>query len=93
MSETTTELEISLLDRIAHNEFQTSNCASPETFEDTSYIWSWSVLETKEDGGVFSSLVKKRLVHFEAGLVKDDDTLAMTEAGFDLWKSWHSAKN
>ena len=94
-----TELEYELLDRIAHDEFQPTNGATPESFDETSDVWAF-ILETKQDGGVASSLIKKELLIFsedkeklisDVGCTDDSSTLALTEAGFSVWKSQREA--
>ena len=82
-----TENEFDLLDKIAHDEYQPTNCATPTSFDDTSSVWSWSVLESKEDGGTFSSLEKKGLAEFQADPdEKDSDVVWLTEEGFRVWQ-------
>lgn len=93
----TTVLEMMVLDNIALNSYQPTNYGKPETFDDTSDIWSWGnlILDSsaaekpalKSLPGIVSSLSKKGLVSIGRGTGKDA-TIRLTETGFAIWHSW-----
>jgi hypothetical protein len=82
----TTTLELAMLDKIAHSEYQPANGATPKTFDDTDAVWSRYIIETPEDKGVFSSLMKKGLVRHD-GHGKSDNVCWLTVSGFNVWKA------
>jgi hypothetical protein len=90
-----TTLEIAVLDCIARNTYQPVNGDVPDTFEDTSSIWSRLILDSSSTyvgtirprslPGVVASLSKKGLVTtYEDG---KDSTVALTRAGFEAWEA------
>lgn len=82
-----TKLEYDMLNKIAHNEHQPANTETPESFDDTDVIWASEIIESQEDKGVFSSLLKKGLVGFQKHHSKDSpgSVCWMTREGFDVW--------
>jgi len=83
-----TELEFNMLNKIAHDEHQPENGATPESFDDTDNIWAISIVRTAQDKGVFSSLLKKGLVGHQIN-GGDENQCWMTEEGFNAWKDQH----
>lgn len=84
---TITTLEYALLNKMAHDEHQPDNGATPECFDDTSAIWAVSIVRTSEDKGVFSSLLKKGLVGHM--IDEDGNQCWMTREGFNAWQEQH----
>jgi hypothetical protein len=84
----TTGLEAIVLHHIAYNLYQPGNGRRPETFGDTSAIWSNAItdsnsLETvrsKSLPGVVTSLSRKGLVQ------SDGECVSLTETGFEIWQ-------
>jgi len=84
-----TDLEIKLLRRIVLDDYAPGNGAYPHCFEDCGATWAF-VLETKADGGVFSSLKQKGLVDINKVSAADkrrgdDDSVWLTEAGYEAF--------
>lgn len=78
-----TELEKKMLAKIARSEYTPINGAEPDRYQDCE-TWADIALESKEDGGVFSSLVKKGLAsHSGSG---KDAGVYLTEQGFVAYK-------
>jgi len=81
----TTVMEALMLLKIAKSEFSNVNGADPESLEDIGRIWADTVIETAEDKGVFTSLLKKGLV-FHTGPNDPDAWCGLTVYGFDEYK-------
>jgi hypothetical protein len=88
----TTDLECQMIDRIVHDEYQPTNGGEPESFNELSSIWADCLLETKADGGVITSLVKKGLARHSGyvagqmnGKPRNDATVSLTEAGWNVY--------
>ena len=81
-----TPLQTALLNKIATSETNTAN-GNPQSHLETK-TWANQMIETAEDKGVFSSLVKEGLVeHHHNGCGNQyDATLGMTVDGFAAWK-------
>jgi len=92
-----TENEIDVLDHIAMNSYQPTNYSRPETFKETSSIWARFITDSgserakpasKSLPGIVASLVKKGLVVSSSiGPARTDDTVELTEAGFNAWQA------
>lgn len=87
-----TELEANLIDRIVHDQYQPTNGGEPEGFNEISSIWAIYCLESKADGGVFASLVKKGLAGHSGfvlgklnGKRHNEATIRLTQAGWDVY--------
>ena len=95
-----TKREAEVLDLIARNLYQPVNGAVPETYTDTSAIWSMLILDSCSEfaatfpkrslPGVCASLAKKGLVDAFNDLKRRDDTIALTETGFAAWRGGRS---
>ena len=62
----------------------------PDRFDQLSDIWAECLLESKADGGVLTSLQSKGLARFQSnggtvGSLKSDDTVRLTQAGWDVY--------
>lgn len=87
--------ELIVLNNIALNSYQPTNYSRPDTFEDTSDIWSSFILDSsatekvavKALPGICSSLGKKGLTVSRKGTHNSQDpgTIRLTPAGFDAW--------
>jgi hypothetical protein len=77
----TTELQTKMIRNIAENEFQPTNGAAPECFEDLGYVWADAVITNAEDKGVFTSLVNAGLADHNGDRGRDA-CVRLTEAGF-----------
>ena len=89
-----TKLEAEMINRIVHDLYQPTNGDEPESFADLSSIWADTLLESKADGGVITSLCQKGLAHhsgFVAGTLngkkRNDATVDLTQAGWDVYVS------
>ena len=89
-----TKLEAEMINRIVHDLYQPTNGDEPESFADLSSIWADTLLESKADGGVITSLCQKGLAHhsgFVAGTMngtkRNDATVDLTQAGWDVYVS------
>ena len=87
-----TRNENKVLRAIASNCFNDCNYDMPDTYERAgSSVWSWLIndagepsgIEGKALSGVVASLNKKGLAVSQRGENAKDDTVYMTEAGFD----------
>lgn len=98
-----TDNEHRILNAIARDLYQPVNGAAPTSFNDTSDVWTFSVVGTaaknyqikgKTFSGVISSLVKKGLIDSHKGDGTDQDmgTLGLTEAGYVVWESIYTAR-
>ena len=81
-----TELELSIIDKIAYSDFTNINGAEPKDINDIGWVWANCIIESKSDGGVFSSLLKKGLVK-HTGFGDDDDAVTLTESGFKVFQN------
>jgi len=80
-----TPLEFAMIVKIAHSEYNAVNGRSPKSSYDTDTYINM-VVETQEDKGVLSSLIKKELVY--STVVKtgsDDNTCMLSETGFQMY--------
>jgi len=80
-----TNLEASMIVKIAHSDYNPANGRDPKGSYDTE-TYTNAVVETQEDKGVFSSLVKKEMVY--STVIKsgsDDNTCMLSEAGFQMY--------
>lgn len=82
-----TTLEQAMINNIARNEFTTINGGVPKSTDDIGWVWSDMVIETSEDKGVFSSLVKKDLAK-HCGNKGRDAAVTLTEEGFQVFQSF-----
>lgn len=92
-----TDRETQVLDLIARNLYQPVNGAVPDTYADTSAIWSMLILDSSSEfagtfpkrslSGVCASLAKKGLVEAYDYKIKRDNTIALTESGFAAWQT------
>ena len=81
---TLTTLELALLVAIAESERNAVNGDIPQNSDET-MGWAAAVLETRSDGGIASSLIKKGFVVVQKD--SDGDIIFLTDAGFDLYAS------
>ncbi|CAL9992028.1 hypothetical protein VPHD479_0331 [Vibrio phage D479] len=51
-------------------------------------VWTWSVVETAQDKGVISSLVKKDIVTVSGD--GNDSAILFTEMGMELWNKFYN---
>lgn len=79
-----TDLQIKMMNKLAHSEYTSVNGAKPESADETT-TWAFDVIESKADGGVFTSLQKLGYVWFQKDT--DEDMAGMTDEGFAVWKS------
>jgi hypothetical protein len=90
---TLTDKELAVLDHIALNSFQPTNYSRPESYDQTSAIWANCITDSSSKRkiskesvpGVVSSLQTKGLVNCCDGDTRREDTIRMTQAGFDTW--------
>ena len=85
----TTKLQAELLIKIAESEYTPVNGAVPETKEDAGYVWADTIIESKSDGGVFSTLLQAGLVWYQDE--GDDSVCGLTDAGFAEYKKVKAA--
>ena len=76
-----TDKEKSMIKAIAHSEYNQAN-GSPSNWKETE-TWADMVIESRSDGGVFSSLAKKGLAtHYGKGR---EAVILLTEIGFGVY--------
>jgi len=80
-----TLLERQMILNIAHSQYNPVNGYNPASASDT-VTYAFDVVNTPEDKGVISSLIKKGLVNFyKDPYDKDDNTVCLTEAGYAVY--------
>lgn len=90
---TLTTLQIAMLNKIARSEFSRINGGYPETLDDVGEVWANCTLQTKADGGVFTTLAALGLVDIYKAPRNarrggnDDSTVWLTETGFAAYKA------
>ena len=86
---TLTTLQTAMLNKIARSEFSRVNGGYPETLDDVGEVWANCTLQTKADGGVFTTLAALGLVDiYKAPRARrDESTVWLTETGFAAYKA------
>jgi len=79
MIATTKELE--LITKLA------TSCYQDDEDHLTKALWACVEIESKEEGGVLTSLCKKGLAWFQDNGSKDENYVGLTDAGVELYKS------
>jgi hypothetical protein len=79
MIATTKELE--LITKLA------TSCYQEDDDYPNAKLWACAEIETQEEGGVLSSLIKKGLAGFQDNGKKDENFVFLTDAGIQLYKS------
>jgi len=97
---TLTDLQYRVMNRIAHDEYCTSNGATPTDHTDvTTWLWADEYakdvgLTEQQVGGVLTSLENAGYISmYKAPKVagqQDESTVSFTEAGFAAWQAVHS---
>lgn len=77
-----TVLEIAMLKKIAMSEYSPVNGRVPEKVEDAQ-TWADMVIESRQDGGVVTSLQKKKLAVYDGE--GRDAGIHLTDKGFALF--------
>lgn len=85
----TTKLQAEMLIKIAESEFTTVNGAVPETLDDVGAVWADIILDSKSEGGVFSTLLQAGLVWYQDE--GKDSICGLTDAGFAEYKKVKAA--
>lgn len=75
----TTPLQSAMLNKIATSEFNSANGALPTNHFDTT-TWANVIIESSEDKGVATSLMKAHLIEHTG--TDRDATIKLTEAGY-----------
>jgi hypothetical protein len=78
-----TALELDMLNKVAFNESCVANGGMSRDHSDT-HGWTAEVVITAADKGVFTSLLKKGLVHHQGKGI--DSSCGLTEAGFEMFQ-------
>lgn len=86
----TTKLQAELLIKIAESEFTVVNGAVPETLDDVGAVWADIILDSKSEGGVFSTLLQAGLVWYQDE--GRDSVCGLTETGFAEYQSIKAAQ-
>ena len=76
-----TDLQKAMIIKIARSEYSVVNGAIPESIDDVGQIWADCIIEDAEDKGVFTSLLKEKLV-FHTGPHDPDAGCGLTDKGF-----------
>lgn len=79
-----TALELAMIDNIAYSDYTNLNGAKPNVREDIG--WVWNPVETAEDKGVMTSLIKKGLVLHQT-YDKNETIVSLTDAGFAVFQN------
>ena len=79
-----TELELRMIDEIAHSDYSYLNGATPNSKEDIG--WVWNPVETAQDKGVMTSLIKKGLVLHQV-YDANETIVTLTDAGFAVFQN------
>lgn len=79
MIATTKELE--LITKLA------TSCYQDDDENPTSTLWACCEIESQEEGGVLSSLIKKGYAWFQDNGHKDENFVGLTKAGIELYFS------
>lgn len=82
-----TTLQNAMLKNIAKSDFTDVNGSEPRTLDDVGNVWADDVISSAEDKGVFTSLLRAGLVEHQAFANKRDNTVSLTQAGFDAYKA------
>jgi hypothetical protein len=102
---TVTQNELTVLQAIAQNEYNSANYAVPvNEHETTTFMWSLAdgiyrlqpgmkMPKGKALSGTLSSLHEKGLVESYTEGPKDEHTIWLTKEGFELWKNLAQPKD
>lgn len=73
--------ELAMLHKLAHNEFNDDIDWQTKPFTGIN-VWSNCIIESRSDGGVFTSLQKKGIVVYWGYGIKSEDTVGFTQFGY-----------
>lgn len=106
MTSSLTTMQFSLMNRIAHDQYNTTNGATPTSHTDVN-CWLWADefaadlgLTGKQVGGLLTTLTEKGFLGVNKvkksktrlGGEPDESTVWFTEAGFAAWQAEHLAQ-
>ena len=81
-----THLQDLMLTKIARSDYTTINNKEPTTLDEVGAVWADVIIEDAEDKGVFTSLLNSGHVLYNRYKDKRDNTVELTQAGFDAYK-------